>query len=152
MAPRRRRYRRNKLGGYAATSTHQATRATPERHGRTPHAPPHHAGLHLHQCPPTTTIPRTRTATSRSRRARIEPPPPGAGPRTSRPASPVDDDLLLSPPPPLFAEDWGARCSSPELWAHVGDLVEEPDVTYAGGFPEDYSDVFGAPAAALPAF
>ena len=72
--------------------------------------------------------------------------------RTSRPASPVDDDLLLSPPPPLFAEDWGARCSSPELWAHVGDLVEEPDVTYAGGFPEDYSDVFGAPAAALPAF
>ena len=24
--------------------------------------------------------------------------------------------------------------------------------TYAGGFPEDYSDVFGAPAAALPAF
>ena len=23
---------------------------------------------------------------------------------------------------------------------------------YAGGFPEDYSDVFGAPAAALPAF
>jgi len=25
-------------------------------------------------------------------------------------------------------------------------------VTYAGGFPEDYSDVFGAPAAALPAF
>ena len=30
--------------------------------------------------------------------------------------------------------------------------VEEPDVTYAGGFPEDYSDVFGAPAAALPAF
>ena len=54
--------------------------------------------------------------------------------------------------PPLFAEDWGARCSSPELWAHVGDLVEEPDVTYAGGFPEDYSDVFGAPAAALPAF
>ena len=67
-------------------------------------------------------------------------------------ASPVDDDLLLSPPPPLFAEDWGARCSSPELWAHVGDLVEEPDVTYAGGFPEDYSDVFGAPAAALPAF
>ena len=21
----------------------------------------------------------------------------------------------LSPPPPLFAEDWGARCSSPEL-------------------------------------
>ena len=82
----------------------------------------------------------------------LEPPPPGAGPRTSRPASPVDDDLLLSPPPPLFAEDWGARCSSPELWAHVGDLVEEPDVTYAGGFPEDYSDVFGAPAAALPAF
>ena len=75
-----------------------------------------------------------------------------SGPRTSRPASPVDDDLLLSPPPPLFAEDWGARCSSPELWAHVGDLVEEPDVTYAGGFPEDYSDVFGAPAAALPAF
>ena len=84
--------------------------------------------------------------------ARLEPPPPGAGPRTSRPASPVDDDLLLSPPPPLFAEDWGARCSSPELWAHVGDLVEEADVTYAGGFPEDYSDVFGAPAAALPAF
>ena len=42
--------------------------------------------------------------------------------------------------------------SSPELWAHVGDLVEEADVTYAGGFPEDYSDVFGAPAAALPAF
>ena len=82
----------------------------------------------------------------------IEPPPPGAGPRTSRPASPVDDDLLLSPPPPLFAEDWGARCSSPELWAHVGDLAEQPDVTYAGGFPEDYSDVFGAPAAALPAF
>jgi hypothetical protein len=82
----------------------------------------------------------------------LEPPPPGAGPRTSRPASPVDDDLLLSPPPPLFAEDWGARCSSPELWAHVGDLVEEPDVAYAGGFPEDYSDVFGAPAAALPAF
>ena len=82
----------------------------------------------------------------------LEPPPPGAGPRTSRPASPVDDDLLLSPPPPLFAEDWGARCSSPELWAHVGDLVEEADVTYAGGFPEDYSDVFGAPAAALPAF
>ena len=35
---------------------------------------------------------------------------------------------------------------------YVGDLVEEPDVTYAGGFPEDYSDVFGAPAAALPAF
>ena len=35
---------------------------------------------------------------------------------------------------------------------HVGDLVEEADVTYAGGFPEDYSDVFGAPAAALPAF
>ena len=30
--------------------------------------------------------------------------------------------------------------------------MEEPDVTYAGGFPEDYSDVFGAPAAALPAF
>ena len=29
---------------------------------------------------------------------------------------------------------------------------QEPDVTYAGGFPEDYSDVFGAPAAALPAF
>ena len=29
---------------------------------------------------------------------------------------------------------------------------EEADVTYAGGFPEDYSDVFGAPAAALPAF
>ena len=85
-------------------------------------------------------------------RLQIEPPPPGAGPRTSRPASPVDDDLLLSPPPPLFAEDWGARCSSPELWAHVGDLVEEADVTYAGGFPEDYSDVFGAPAAALPAF
>ena len=26
------------------------------------------------------------------------------------------------------------------------------DLTYAGGFPEDYSDVFGAPAAALPAF
>ena len=35
---------------------------------------------------------------------------------------------------------------------HVGDLVEEPDITYNGGFPEDYSDVFGAPAAALPAF
>ena len=32
------------------------------------------------------------------------------------------------------------------------DGDEEPDVTYAGGFPEDYSDVFGAPAAALPAF
>ena len=29
---------------------------------------------------------------------------------------------------------------------------DEADVTYAGGFPEDYSDVFGAPAAALPAF
>ena len=31
------------------------------------------AGKKLHQCPPTTTIPRTRTATSRSRRARAEP-------------------------------------------------------------------------------
>ena len=30
--------------------------------------------------------------------------------------------------------------------------LELTDVTYAGGFPEDYSDVFGAPAAALPAF
>ena len=28
-------------------------------------------------------------------------------------------------------------------------VVEEADVTYAGGFPDDYSDVFGAPAAAL---
>ena len=27
-----------------------------------------------------------------------------------------------------------------------------PNLAYAGGFPEDYSDVFGAPAAALPAF
>ena len=28
----------------------------------------------------------------------------------------------------------------------LGDLVEEADVTYAGGFPEDYSDVFGPTA------
>ena len=34
----------------------------------------------------------------------------------------------------------------------IKHIVEEADVTYAGGFPEDYSDVFGAPAAALPAF
>ena len=61
------------------------------------------------------------------------------------PLSLVDDDLLR----PIWPS---ARCSSPELWAHVGDLVEEADVTYASGFPEDYSDVFGAPAAALPAF
>ena len=46
------------------------------------------------------------------------------------------------------------RASSGDVYGTLrhGDLVEEADVTYAGGFPEDYSDVFGAPAAALPAF
>ena len=43
------------------------------------------------------------------------------------------------------------RNCSGATWSQSA-LMEEPDVTYAGGFPEDYSDVFGAPAAALPAF
>jgi hypothetical protein len=41
----------------------------------------------------------------------LEPALPAAGP-----SSPVDEgDLQLPSPAPLFAEDWAARCSSPEL-------------------------------------
>ena len=55
-----------------ARRTWDAPRLAIDNAGRAP-TPRITAGKKLHQCPPTTTIPRTRTATSRSRRARAEP-------------------------------------------------------------------------------